>query len=171
MQPVFEEVTPCAAPLIPISSQAHHDSKALCISRIYEVLTCFTTHWAPHDCQTILLVSFGYHHFRSSPSCLSQNLCVVPPWLLHQWPPVITFWLIIVLLQYPPFSSPFKKKKKALQHQGSFRSSTLKLGSTEQSQKGKHLNRRRFAKLWCYKQLLCWQLCHKEITSPHAQCF
>lgn len=62
-----------------------------------------------------------------------------------------------------PLSCPFWT---TLQHKASFCSSTLKLGSTEQSQKGKHLNGRRFAKLWCYKQLLCWQLCHKEITSP-----
>lgn len=157
------------SPLIPISSQAHHDSRALGLSRIYEVLTCFTTYWAPHlmtvtqSCWSPLGITTSDHHPIASPSFCVE--CLHGPW------PVATCNYLLAencSAAASPRPPPFKT---TLQHHGSFHSSTLKLGSAEQSQKGKNLNRRRFAKLWCYKQLLCWQLCHKEITSPCARCF
>lgn len=139
MQPGFEEVTPCPAPLIPISSQAHHGSQALRISRIYEILTCFTTHWAPHlmavrqSCWSPLGITTSDHHPMASPSFLCSATTALAPvatcnYLLADNCSAATSSL----------SSPFKT---TLQHQGRFSSNTLKLGSTEQSQKGKHLNR------------------------------
>lgn len=145
MQPIFEEVTPCPAPLIPISSQAHHDSQTLCISRIHEVLTCFTAHWAPHlmavrqSCGSPLGITTSDHHPVASPSFSCSATMALAPVATCNYLLADNYSTVA-----SPLSSPFKT---TLQHQGSFCSSTLKQGSTEQSQKGKHLDGRRFAKL------------------------
>lgn len=91
------------SPLIPISSQAHHDSRALGLSRIYEVLTCFTTYWAPHlmtvtqSCWSPLGITISDLHPIALPAFVSSASMALDP-----WPPVITFWLKTVLLQHRP---------------------------------------------------------------------
>lgn len=143
MQPVFAGVTPCAAPLIPISSCAPHGSQALCISRLYEVHMYFTGH--PHSWLSASPVGFLWAPppltitRLPSPAFVSSATMALAPMATYNYLPADNCSAAAL----PP-SSPFKA---TLWHQGSFYSGPPELGGAEQSRKGKQLNRRGFAKL------------------------